>query len=148
MISILAACIASLVARICVHPADTLKTRLQALKATRSFSVIQVLVNIIKEEGPLALYQVLPVTLLFALPGLTVYLGVYDYVCGMMVGLGFERAAVISSAIGAICAEMLSALIWTPMEIVKSREQVLDRHQRTIAMERKMPVQLYPGSIQ
>ncbi|KAI8924764.1 mitochondrial carrier domain-containing protein [Entophlyctis helioformis] len=139
MLALLASCVASAVTRILTHPIDTVKSRLQVgvnvgpatdvegqqQQQQQQQSLLPAFRHIIQTEGFMALMQGLPVTLLFSLPGLSVYLGVYDGA-----SLWFARSlqlpigGLIVSTLAATIAEMLSALFWTPMEIIKTRQQV------------------------
>ncbi|KAL2914923.1 hypothetical protein HK105_205466 [Polyrhizophydium stewartii] len=123
-----AACVASLVTRIATHPVDTIKSRLQVGLRADQTSLWTAFARTIAGEGFWALYQGLPITLLFSVPGLAVYLGVYDAASLWLAGaLGLPATGFVVATLAATAAEMLSALFWTPMEIIKTRQQVASR---------------------
>ncbi|ORX99379.1 mitochondrial carrier [Basidiobolus meristosporus CBS 931.73] len=125
--NIAASSVAALVARVCTHPLDTVKTRLQVSLGSRE-SVVGAAQTILRKESSTAFYRGLPVALAFSVPGLSVYLTTYDYVKAKLSevgGLGKDNAA--NHMISGLCAEVLSGLFWTPMEVMKNRLQVAER---------------------
>lgn len=115
----LASCLAALVARLAVHPLDSVKTLLQ------SSGREQGLRRRIRARGLVSLYDGLGVTLMFALPGMTVYLYLYDVTTQwLLLSFGWRLGGFASAIVGACVAEMISGLLWTPMEVVKCRQQV------------------------
>ncbi|KAI8903059.1 mitochondrial carrier domain-containing protein [Gorgonomyces haynaldii] len=124
---LVASAIASLISRLLTHPIDTVKTRLQVMEERSSFW--SVLKDLVQKESFFALYQGIGITLLFSVPGLCVYLGIYELLSDFFVSNGFERQSLVSSSISAAVAELLSGLFWTPMEIIKSRQQMEDRNE-------------------
>jgi hypothetical protein len=115
----IASCVASLVARLVVHPLDSIKTLLQSKSKLRGLKTR------LRLKGFFSLYDGLPVTLLFALPGMAVYLYLYDWTTAYLLqSLDWPVGSFGSAIVGACVAELVSGLIWTPMEVVKSRQQV------------------------
>ncbi|KAK9763860.1 hypothetical protein K7432_009114 [Basidiobolus ranarum] len=125
--NVVASSTAALVARVCTHPLDTVKTRLQVSLGTR-VTVLGAAKDILHKESFTAFYRGLPVALTFSVPGLSVYLTTYDFVkanISHIKGFGEEKAA--NHMFSGLCAEVLSGLFWTPMEVMKNRLQIIER---------------------
>ncbi|KAJ3182143.1 hypothetical protein HDU85_003185 [Gaertneriomyces sp. JEL0708] len=125
---------AGFIARCVSHPLDTLKTRIQfAAPSTTTHaepSLRQIystfLSTIRNEGGPRALYKGLPVALVFSIPALSIYLGTYDYAKARLArwsGFGDEHDIRVH-AVASCSAEILSGMLWTPMEVLKNTLQV------------------------
>ena len=111
-----ASALAGVTARLVTHPLDTAKTWRQA--------------GTTGARGLRARYRGLGVACALHAPALTVYLATYDRVKH---ALQRQRAGAGSSggagstgiyAVSALCAEAVSGLVWTPLEVVKQRLQV------------------------
>ncbi|KAF9948479.1 hypothetical protein BGZ72_009625 [Mortierella alpina] len=120
--NLMASSAAALCSRLCTHPLDTLKTRIQVSNVPQP--LFSTFLRLARDGG---LYRGLPIALTLSAPGLSVYLTAYD--------LSKERIArLFPSYIGtdtvanhlasALIAEVSSGLFWTPMEILKSKQQV------------------------
>lgn len=109
-----ASLIAAFVARLVVHPLDTLKTRLQYKKS--QLSTASYLFTLIYTEGFFPLYYGITVTIALSCPGLAVYLTIYDCTSSALHQLNdLQQSSILVSGISAVVAEMISGLIWTPM---------------------------------
>ena len=78
-----------------------------------------------KSEGPLAFYRGLPIALIFSVPALSSYLWAYDTSKTLLSAsgiLGTEQSALVHAA-GAGMAEAVSGIFWTPMEVIKNKQQ-------------------------
>ncbi|KAG0229480.1 hypothetical protein BGW42_001570 [Actinomortierella wolfii] len=119
-----ASTIAALCSRLLTHPLDTIKTRVQASSSGQSDG--QIVRNIIKSRG---LYRGLPVALTLSVPGLSVYLTVYDLskqVFARTSAAALKDGTVWNHMAAATVAEVSSGLFWTPMEVLKQKQQVQD----------------------
>ncbi|KAJ3063444.1 hypothetical protein HDU98_000767 [Podochytrium sp. JEL0797] len=116
---------AAFATRLVVHPLDTLKIRVQNGTTERSRSVLAVLRN---TKHLSSLYNGLSVTLALSVPGLAVYLSTYEvskYNIGMALSTdGQPQSNVLVHALAGTIAECFSGVIWTPMEVMKSKLQV------------------------
>ncbi|KAF9159834.1 hypothetical protein DFQ26_006134 [Actinomortierella ambigua] len=120
-----ASTIAALCSRLVTHPLDTIKTRVQATTSGQQ-SFGQIAGNLVRTHG---LYRGLPVALTLSVPGLSVYLTAYDLSKQV-----FARTSVVALQDGTVCnhmaaatvAEVSSGLFWTPMEVLKQKQQVQD----------------------
>lgn len=119
---LIASCLSSLITRVLTHPIDTVKSRMQCGSGT---SLVETTRLIVRMEGLLALYKGLPITLVFSLPGLSVYLCSYD-LCSALLSEWTQLpvSGFVVSTLSATIAETLSGLFWTPMEIIKTRQQI------------------------
>ncbi|KAF8978530.1 hypothetical protein BGZ46_006370 [Entomortierella lignicola] len=112
---------AAFISRLCTHPLDTLKTRVQA--SSKPLPLLPTFLDLVKNGG---LYRGLPIALTLSAPGLSVYLTAYDLtkekISHQFSFLG--KDSVINHLTSAAIAEILSGLFWTPMEVLKSKQQV------------------------
>ncbi|RKP34907.1 mitochondrial carrier domain-containing protein, partial [Dimargaris cristalligena] len=115
--------LAAVASRLCTHPLDTIKTRIQADQGQVQPNWRTVVRHTLTTEPVRSLYRGLPVALGFSIPALTTYLTTYEAV---KEGLHHHHS-MGNYAVSAMCAEMLSGLIWTPMEVMKNRLQVIRR---------------------
>ncbi|KAF9578592.1 hypothetical protein BGW38_005537, partial [Lunasporangiospora selenospora] len=120
---------AALCSRLCTHPLDTLKTRIQVSNTPQP--LLPTFVSLAKSGG---LYRGLPIALTLSVPGLSVYLSVYDLCKDTLSSTsrsftpGYLRSILESSSaanhmLSGLVAEVASGLFWTPMEILKSKQQ-------------------------
>ncbi|KAG9323020.1 hypothetical protein KVV02_008088 [Mortierella alpina] len=120
--NLMASSAAALCSRLCTHPLDTLKTRIQVSNGPQP--LFSTFVRLAREGG---LYRGLPIALTLSAPGLSVYLTAYDLskerIARLLPSyLGTETVA--NHLASALVAEVTSGLFWTPMEILKSKQQV------------------------
>ncbi|ORZ17292.1 mitochondrial carrier domain-containing protein [Absidia repens] len=134
--TVFASSIAAISARLCTHPIDTIKTRLQANNQPRTpgQSYGQWLTFIITQGNtthssaawkvPRQLYSGLSVTLLFSVPALSVYLSCYEaskrYLDQHNLAAHDKLANHMLSG-GA--AEIMAGTLFTPMEVLKNQLQ-------------------------
>ncbi|KAI9097175.1 mitochondrial carrier domain-containing protein [Phlyctochytrium arcticum] len=122
---------AAIAARLIAHPLDTIKTRIQYNSATTN-SPWQ---SLFRTESVRALYRGLPVALLFSVPALSVYLGTYDHAKVVLSRWGVlgNSEAIPVHVVASSLAEILSASLWTPMEVLKNRLQVRQKSSASLA---------------
>ncbi|KAF9135476.1 hypothetical protein BGW39_002622 [Mortierella sp. 14UC] len=119
--NLLASSTAALCSRLCTHPLDTLKTRIQVSNSSQG--LIPTFVELVRTHN---LYRGLPIALALSVPGLSVYLTTYDLAKDRLsrqfdsFGVDTVRNHMMSGMIAEVC----SGLFWTPMEILKSKQQV------------------------
>jgi solute carrier family 25 iron transporter 28/37 len=93
-------------------------------------------VGIWRTEGPLAFYRGLPIAMFFSVPALSSYLWVYDTSKALLSAsgvLGTEHSALVHAA-GAGMAEAVSGIFWTPMELIKNKQQQPGNNLRTLLL--------------
>lgn len=118
---LLAGSFAGLVSDGCVHPIDTIRTRLQTQSALNksyrgTFHVIQ---DIMKNEGIRAFYKGFGVVALGTFPAHGLYFLAYESTKKL---IGKENEFVW--LVAGLTADVSGALIWTPMDIIKQRMQL------------------------
>ncbi|KAI1318555.1 hypothetical protein EDD11_006245 [Mortierella claussenii] len=117
----MASSVAAFASRLCTHPLDTLKTRVQV--SNTPLPLLPTFASLVKNGG---LYRGLPIALTLSVPGLSVYLTAYDLSKGSFSRyfphLGAD--SVVNHMASAVVAEVSSGLFWTPMEVLKSKQQV------------------------
>ncbi|KAG0376764.1 hypothetical protein BGX24_007267 [Mortierella sp. AD032] len=119
--NVLASSTAALCSRLCTHPLDTLKTRIQASNSSQG--LIPTFVELVRGRS---LYRGLPIALALSVPGLSVYLTTYDLAKDRLSRQfdSFGADTVRNHMMSGMIAEVCSGLFWTPMEILKSKQQV------------------------
>lgn len=132
---VLASAVGGLIARAATYPLDTMKTILQvhtpratvqSMGTAASFvkDMRWSVVDAIRRRGVASLYQGVGIACLLGTPALSLYYTTYDKskeaLCGF---LGHEESTSIH-VVSATMAEVVSGVIWTPMELVKQKLQV------------------------
>ncbi|KAF9090140.1 hypothetical protein BGX23_006194 [Mortierella sp. AD031] len=119
--NLLASSAAALCSRLCTHPLDTIKTRIQVSNSHQG--LIPTFVELVRVRG---LYRGLPIALALSVPGLSVYLTTYDLAKDRLSRQfeSFGTDTVRNHMMSGMIAEVCSGLFWTPMEILKSKQQV------------------------
>ncbi|KAG0269293.1 hypothetical protein BGZ95_002135 [Linnemannia exigua] len=119
--NLLASSSAALCSRLCTHPLDTLKTRIQVSNSSQG--LIPTFVELVRARS---LYRGLPIALALSVPGLSVYLTTYDIAKHRLSRQfhSFGTDTVQNHMMSGMIAEVCSGLFWTPMEILKSKQQV------------------------
>lgn len=120
--NLLASSTAALASRLCTHPLDTVKTRIQVSNSPHQ-GLIPTFVELVRTR---AVYRGLPIALALSVPGLSVYLTTYDLAKDRLSRQfdGFGTDTVQNHMMSGMIAEVFSGLFWTPMEILKSKQQV------------------------
>lgn len=141
---IFASSVAALVARICTHPStlrehvnvefagvwrspfllvDTIKTRLQVSSGTDEHIFRRIFHTASPIQIVRSLYRGLPVTLVFSVPALSVYLTCYETTKKYLDSHGIKNDAMLNHLISGCMAEVAAGVLFTPMEVMKNRLQ-------------------------
>jgi solute carrier family 25 iron transporter 28/37 len=105
---------------------DTIKTRLQI--TTQKGTHLELLKKAIFSYNITSLYRGLPITLLFSVPALSVYLSCYEATKQILdQKYDVDRDSVISHLTSGCAAEVAAGLLFTPMEVLKNRLQTQHR---------------------
>lgn len=118
---------------------DTIKIRLQTTTMQRQnqkslSSILNRLVfphtnNKNYLQAYISLYRGLPVTLLFTVPALSVYLSCYEWTKQLLhKKMGIERDSAWSHLVSGCGAEVAAGTVFTPMEVMKNRLQTQKKH--------------------
>ncbi|ORX56328.1 mitochondrial carrier [Hesseltinella vesiculosa] len=134
--TLFAASVAAITARVVTYPIDTIKTRLQTNHEHRPSSSTKLQwfkhtalgISSLKQTSITTmtrqLYRGLPVTLLFSVPALSVYLSCYESSKAALAGHHIARNDhVLNHAMSGAAAEIVAGMIFTPMEVLKNQLQ-------------------------
>lgn len=118
---------AGFIARVITHPMDTIKTRLQTT-TLRGKNNIELFKKVIFPSYEVhkfkSLYRGLPITLLFSVPALSVYLSCYEFSKQTLAArYNISHDSIKSHLISGCAAEVAAGLLFTPMEVLKNRLQ-------------------------
>ncbi|GAA5882268.1 hypothetical protein JCM16303_002312 [Sporobolomyces ruberrimus] len=127
-------------ARLCTHPLDTLRIRIQTAGA-----VIPPLKQLVPAPRLQNLYAGLPVAIGFSVPALSVYMLTYEttkrYIAENFVSK-HEKPTLLQQlpifVAAGTAAELASGAIWTPLDVLKSRLQKGNEGTSAIALSRKI----------
>lgn len=119
--NLMASSAAALCSRLCTHPLDTVKTRVQVANTPQH--LFPTFLHLLRTGG---LYRGLPIALTLSVPGLSVYLTTYDVAKNAFSKQfpGQLQDSVANHMLSAGVAEVCSGLFWTPMEVLKQKQQI------------------------
>ncbi|KAF9312787.1 hypothetical protein BG003_005945 [Podila horticola] len=120
--NLMASSAAALCSRLCTHPLDTVKTRVQVANTPQH--LFPTFLHLLRTGG---LYRGLPIALTLSVPGLSVYLTTYDVAkkaFSKQFPAQMRDDSVANHMLSAGVAEVCSGLFWTPMEVLKQRQQI------------------------
>jgi Mitochondrial carrier protein len=141
----LASAAAGIISRLCTHPLDTSKARLQYTPHAQPnpyTGPIHVLVRTFHTEGLAGLYRGLGAVLVGGTPGTVVYLCTYEIV---KAELSTDRAPpFLTHFMAGMIAETIACIIYVPVDVVKERMQV--QHAATPSIPTDSPATLYRNS--
>lgn len=135
--SFLTGALAGLLADGIVHPLDTLRTRSQAGSLStfpQKSSTLLLTRSIMMKEGINAFYQGFPVVAIATVPAHALYFYGYEssksWLASVFSGKDSKHKFHLSDTAIHLCsgfyADIMGSLIWTPMEVVKQRMQLVD----------------------
>ncbi|CAG8525285.1 397_t:CDS:2 [Diversispora eburnea] len=135
--------IAATVARLCTHPLDTIRVRLQTasisfpISSSSTFPISSVLpksiisiknspiIQLIRTTPFKSYYSGISIATILGIPALSSYLFIYDnskYFISEKFGIHDDK--MINHMISGALAEIVSGVFWTPMEVIKSKLQM------------------------
>ncbi|BGP15411.1 hypothetical protein JCM10213_005089 [Rhodosporidiobolus nylandii] len=137
---VMASAASAVASRVCCHPLDTIRIRMQTAGA-----VVPPLRELVPKPRLRHLYAGLPVAVGFAAPALSVYLTTYE-ASKRYFGeqwLPKDREATVWEQLPVFVAagtasELASGAIWTPLDVLKSRLQKGNEGTSAIALTRKI----------
>lgn len=116
--TIAASVVSGVVARIPLHPVDTLKSQVQAYSNSTS------MLELLRHQNLRNLYSGFLPTVLVSIPGVTTYFGAYEASKSALErAFNTENSNLINFASG-LAAETVSCVVWVPGDIIKERLQV------------------------
>ncbi|KAG0084569.1 hypothetical protein BGZ93_008210 [Podila epicladia] len=129
--NLMASSAAALCSRLCTHPLDTVKTRVQVANTPQH--LVPTFLHLFRTGG---LYRGLPIALTLSVPGLSVYLTTYDVAkeaLSKQFPAHVQDDSVVNHMLSAGVAEVCSGLFWTPMEVLKQKQQIETTGSRTVS---------------
>lgn len=133
-----------------VHPLDTVRARIQTgallITKTKATSIspsvlcsnnrtptvlhcrntLHAIISIIKLEGPRSLFNGFSSVALLSAPAHAIYFTIYEKTKALDLGSPFDSTAITNLSAG-FAAEAAGALLWTPMDVIKQRMQIISR---------------------
>jgi hypothetical protein len=153
---VIASSAAAVVARVCTHPCriilnsfsenkvytnfvvsvDTLKTRLQVANEPIHLRTLpETYAKFIRTNSIASLYRGLPVSLIFSVPALSIYLSCYDFTSVYLdKSSSFSRNHSGNHLLSGFVAEVFAGLAFTPMEVMKNQLQTTKRSESTVSL--------------
>uniref|UniRef100_A0A6U8JWW0 Mitochondrial carrier protein n=1 Tax=Eutreptiella gymnastica TaxID=73025 RepID=A0A6U8JWW0_9EUGL len=133
--------LAGFITETCLHPFDTVRARLQT-SSQMYRGVCHALLTIQYREGMRAWYKGFPVVMVLSSPAHALYFGTYEtakevlpkHIPWFRSSVGCAPPLSLSLACGML-ADMAAELLWTPMDVIKQRQQIQtcrDSHYRSL----------------
>ncbi|KAG0348506.1 hypothetical protein BG004_005026 [Podila humilis] len=144
--NLMASSAAALCSRLCTHPLDTLKTCVQVANPPQR--LLPTFTSLVRNGG---LYSGLPIALTLSVPGLSVYLTTYDTTKQALshhYPVHFGRDSVANHMASAGIAEICSGLFWTPMEVLKQKQQAENLSKQRVVDPRLQQQQKLQNTVQ
>ncbi|KAJ3119827.1 hypothetical protein HK098_005105 [Nowakowskiella sp. JEL0407] len=130
--------VAAFISRLVTHPLETVKIRIQS-GTLANVNPLAALYLIITNEGWRSLFSGITIALTFSIPALTTYITSYDYLKPFIAHLfGLSVTNAIVHLISGALSETISAVFWTPMEVIKARLQTSNSSVSTASMIRSI----------
>ena len=111
--------------RLCCHPLDTVKARLQASENVAFRGILGTLSSTFRKEGLVGLYRGIGATVVGGAPAMALYMTSYEASKATMLAMpsvqAFPAAAHLCSG---MVAEAVSCVVFVPVDVVKERLQV------------------------
>lgn len=116
---------------------DTIKTRLQTT-SVRGKNNIELIKKVVFPPSEVhkftSLYRGLPITLIFSVPALSVYLSCYELSKQTLHSHNIQRDTITSHLVSGCAAEVAAGMLFTPMEVLKNRLQTQSKNTNTVSL--------------
>jgi hypothetical protein len=119
--NVLGSAAASIVARACTHPLDTIKARLQASNTCKG--PMDAFVKTVKSEGISGLFRGFGAVIMGGTPGTMLYLCSYEVWKANLSTISKEHDFIVHFSSGML-AETIACVVYVPVDVVKERMQV------------------------
>ena len=116
----LGSAVAGIISRLCTHPLDTAKARLQYPSVPYT-GPIHVMASTFRTEGLVGLYRGLGAVLVGGTPGTVAYLCTYEVAKSQ---LAAHTPPFVTHFTAGMIAETMACIIYVPVDVVKERMQV------------------------
>ena len=128
--------ISGLASRVIVHPFDTIKARMQIQRSRIDLSTIRttrsiwsLMLELYSQEGIRGFYRGWGMTSLMGAPASGLYFYVFEKSKKVLQSsMGVSQSFTLS-LLSAICAELVSCVLWVPIDVIKERMQVMSATQ-------------------
>lgn len=123
---LLASAASGCLARIFVHPLDTIRSRLM-VSTSKTASFNSVASTLLKSDGFRGLYRGFGISVTMQAPAIATFLTSYDWAKANISNPStpyFTSTSPLVHLVSGLVAETVSAVFWVPMEVVKQRAQV------------------------
>lgn len=117
---LLASAAAGCVSRCVVHPLDTVRSRLMV--SAGHGTLLSTLREVVAADGMRGLYRGFGVSVLLQAPAVATYLSTYEVSRDYFAQ--YVHTPILTHLSAGLVAESVSAVFWTPMEVVKQRAQI------------------------
>jgi hypothetical protein len=136
-VTMLASASAGMVARIPCHPLDTCKAKLQVQKAQGVYgNFVDVFVKTWRQEGRRGLYKGFGTAFIGSGPAGCLYFTTYEKSKELLLQIPFlQRSPGTAHFTAGLLAEVVSCILWVPIDVVKERLQV----QSTLSTLHRIP---------
>lgn len=128
LVSALAGTCGSSVAKVFVHPIDTIKAKLQVKKMethTRGSLIADIARKTIQTEGIGGLYRGFAICFFGSIPGAALYYGSYEFFKkNTLQNSFFQQHPNLSYLAGGMFAEAVACILFVPVDVIKERRQV------------------------
>lgn len=124
LITMISGIFSGTISKIITHPVDTIKAKVQVIN--NKTNILSTLKSTIKNEGFKGLYKGLPVSTLGSIPGCMIYFGSYEYSKNYLLSnyTFLRNSEFLTYFISGIFAEIISCVIFVPVDVIKERRQV------------------------
>ena len=121
----ISSCTAGFISRICCHPIDTCKARIQSTQSGIGMNLKTCFSHIWKTEGIGGLYRGIGIAAVGSAPAGCLYLSTYEYSKKILAkaGLG-DNMRFLPDFMSGFMAETVSCSLWVPIDVIKERLQV------------------------
>jgi hypothetical protein len=113
--TMLASSSSGLLARLPLHPLDTIKAQMQVQTSSHGKGVVDQLRSVLRTQGIAGLYRGIGITALGSMPAGCLFFTSYELAKQLLP----NNAAGILAA--GLCAEAASCVLWVPIDVIKER---------------------------
>lgn len=124
LISMISGLFSGSIAKLITHPIDTIKARVQ-IETKSHEKILHSVSKLIQKEGIKGLYRGVGISVFGSLPGCVLYFGSYEFAKKHLLFLNFlQSSEFLKYFISGMFAEIISCLIFVPVDVIKERRQV------------------------
>eukprot|EP01060_Flectonema_neradi_P004876 TRINITY_DN13203_c3_g1_i1.p1 TRINITY_DN13203_c3_g1~~TRINITY_DN13203_c3_g1_i1.p1 ORF type:complete len:218 (+),score=17.60 TRINITY_DN13203_c3_g1_i1:56-709(+) len=122
---VIASTTAGFVSRMCCHPIDTCKARIQSAQSGPKMNLKSSFSHILRTEGISGLYRGIGIAAVGSAPAGCLYLSTYEFSKSTLASLGLgDNMRFLPDFASGFIAETVSCCLWVPIDVIKERLQV------------------------